>query len=179
LETLSRLYGANSRKVRPKHARERQRRRQSMHPLGSIPKRAPSWFNHPRLTNQRYFPRFKTTAWPTSIAGCKYQIANCQTERTYFETRHLLPHRRHACVPPFLRPLFRPRGGRLFGGSSKCIVSYDARVATKWRHWLDRKAWTQNAKTVRCKCKENDYEHCGTFHVSGFYRLNRSMTRKF
>jgi hypothetical protein len=64
-------------------------------------------------------------------------------------------------------------------GISNYIVFADARVTTKWRHWIDRKAWTQNAKTVRCKCKENDYEHCCTFHVSGFYRLNRPMTRKF
>jgi len=79
-------------------------------------------------------------------------------------------------MPVFRRlagPLFQRRSGRHFGGI------YDDRVAIKWRHWLDRKAWTQNAKTVRCKCKENDYEHCCTFHVSGFYRLNRSMTRKF
>ena len=64
-------------------------------------------------------------------------------------------------------------------GISNYIVFGDARVTTKWRHWLDRKAWTQNAKTVRCKGKEDDYKHCCTFHVTGFYRLNRSMTRKF
>jgi len=58
------------------------------------------------------------------------------------------------------------------------IVSYDARVATKWRHWLDREAWTQNAETFRCKRKENDYEHCCTFHVNGFYRMNCPTTRK-
>jgi len=94
-------------------------------------------------------------------------------------TRQLLPHRRHACVPPFLRPLFRLPGGRLFGGISKYIVSYDARVASKWRHWLDREAWTQNAETFRCKRKENDYKHCCTFHVSGFYRMNHPLARKF
>jgi hypothetical protein len=59
------------------------------------------------------------------------------------------------------------------------IVADNASVATKRRHRLDRKAWTQNAKTGRCKGKENDYEHCCTFHVNGFYRLSRSMTRKF
>jgi hypothetical protein len=64
-------------------------------------------------------------------------------------------------------------------GISNYIVFADARVTTKWRHWLDRKAWAQNAKTVRCNCKENEHEHCCTFHVSGFYRLNRSTTRKF
>lgn len=69
--------------------------------------------------------------------------------------------------------------GRLFGGISKYIVSYDARVATKWWHCLDREAWTQNAETFRCKRKESDYEHCCTFHVSGFYRMNHSKTRKF
>ena len=75
-------------------------------------------------------------------------------------------------MPVFRRlavPLFQRRSGRYFGGISKCIVSYDDRVATKWRHCLDRKAWTQNAKTFRCKRKENDHEHCCTFHVSGFY----------
>jgi hypothetical protein len=48
------------------------------------------------------------------------------------------------------------------------IVSDDACGAVKWWHRLDRKAWTQNAKTFRCKRKENDYEHSCTFHVSGF-----------
>jgi hypothetical protein len=75
--------------------------------------------------------------------------------------------------------LFQRRSRRLFGGISKCIVSYDDRVAAKGRHWLDRNAWTQNAKTGRCKCKENDYEHCCTFHVRGFYPMSRSMARKF
>jgi hypothetical protein len=76
-------------------------------------------------------------------------------------------------------PVFRRFYAHYFGVlSSKRIVSYDACVATKWRHWLDREAWAQNAETFRCKRKENDYEHCCTFHVSGFYRMNDPMTRK-
>jgi hypothetical protein len=43
---------------------------------------------------------------------------------------------------------------------SNYMVFAEARVTTKWRHWLHRKARTQHAKTVRCKRKENDYEHC-------------------
>jgi hypothetical protein len=85
----------------------------------------------------------------------------------------------NTCGSPFGRLLFWRSGKWRFGRISKNIVSDNARIATKRRHRLDRKAWTQNAKTVPYKRKGNDYEHCCRFHVSGFYRMNRTMTREF
>jgi hypothetical protein len=69
--------------------------------------------------------------------------------------------------------------GRRFLGISKYVVSYDARIAAKWRRCLDRKVWTQNAETFRRKRKENGHEQCCTFHAGGFYGMNRPMARKF
>jgi hypothetical protein len=108
------------------------------------------------------------------LSDASIRLSSCPKYPPDLKRGNSCPHRRESLRSTVSTPLFWR-----CGGISNCMVFGDARVATKWRHWLDRKAWTQNAKTVRCKCKGNDYEHCCTFHVSGFYRLNRPMTRKF